>query len=69
MLLVGVSGPGRRSGLRYSLRLSDLQAIIPAEVSLVGRLATMLKKTKGPTLKIKELPVAVSEHIFFVERD
>ncbi|CAE7890125.1 unnamed protein product [Symbiodinium sp. KB8] len=37
---------------------------------LAGRApATMLKKTKGPTLKIKELPVAVSEHIFFVERD
>eukprot|EP00439_Symbiodinium_sp_Y106_P058225 s6478_g8.t1 len=43
-----------------SLRWSDLQAIIPAELSLVeGRLTTVLRRTKtsGPSRRIKELPV------------
>ena len=44
-----------------SLRWSDLQAIIPAELSLVeGRLTTVLRRTKtsGPSRRVKELPVA-----------
>ena len=53
-----------------SLRWSHLQAIIPAELSFVeGRLAaaTVLRRTKtsGPN-RVKELPVAISEHAFFL---
>ena len=47
-----------------SLRWSDLQAIIPAELSLVeGRLTTV--QTSGPSRRVKELPVAISEHAYF----
>ena len=52
-----------------SLRWSDLQAIIPAELSLVeGRLTTVLRRTKtsGPSRRVKELPVAISEHAYFL---
>ena len=52
-----------------SLRWSDLQAIIPAELALVeGRLTTVLRRTKisGPSRGIKELPVAISEHAYFL---
>ena len=52
-----------------SLRWSDLQAIIPAELALVeGRLTTVLRRTKtsGPSRRIKELPVAISEHAYFL---
>ena len=52
-----------------SLRWSDLQAIIPAELSLVeGRLTTVLRRTKtsGPSRRIKELPVGISEHAYFL---
>ena len=51
-----------------SLRWSDLQAVKPADLRLTdGRLATTLRKTKtsGPTKRIKELPVCVSEQAFF----
>ena len=51
-----------------SLWSSDLQAIKPVELRLTdGRLATTLRKTKtsGPTKRIKELPVCVSEQAFF----
>ena len=48
-----------------SLRWSDLQAIIPAELSLVeGRLTTV--QTSGPRRRVKELPVAISEHAYFL---
>ena len=53
-----------------SLRWSDLQAIIPAELALVeGRLVTTLRRTKtsGPNRRVRELPVAISEHAFFVK--
>ena len=52
-----------------SLRWSDLQAIIPGELSLVeGRLVTTLRRTKtsGPNRRVRELPVAISEYAFFV---
>ncbi|OLP88351.1 hypothetical protein AK812_SmicGene30348 [Symbiodinium microadriaticum] len=52
-----------------SLRWSDLQAIIPAELSLVeGRLVTTLRRTKtsGPNRRVRELPVAISEYALFV---
>ena len=55
--------------VRASLRWSDLQAIIPAELSLVeGRLTTVLRltKTSGPSRRVKELPVAISEHAYFL---
>ena len=48
----------------------DLQAIIPAELALVeGRRVTMLRRTKtsGPNRRVRELPVAISEHAFFVK--
>ena len=48
-----------------SLRWSDLQAIIPAELALVeGLLVTTLRRTKtsGPNRRVRELPVAISEH-------
>ncbi|CAE7244446.1 unnamed protein product, partial [Symbiodinium microadriaticum] len=49
-----------------SLRWSDLQAIIPAELVLVeGRLVTTLRWTKTS----EELPVAISEHAFILGRD
>ncbi|CAE7469080.1 unnamed protein product, partial [Symbiodinium microadriaticum] len=54
-----------------SLRWSDLQAIIPAELSLVeGRLVTTLRRTKtsGPRRRVRELPVAISEYAFFARR-
>ena len=54
-----------------SLCWSDLQAIIPAELSLVeGRLVTTLRRTKtsGPNRRVRELPVAISEYAFFVKR-
>ncbi|CAE7894569.1 unnamed protein product, partial [Symbiodinium sp. KB8] len=54
-----------------SLRWSDLQAIIPAELSLVeGRLVTTLRRTKtsGPNRRVRELPVAISEYAFFARR-
>ena len=50
-----------------SLRWSDLQASIPAELALVeGRLVTTLRRTKtsGPNRRIRELPVAVSDMKF-----
>ena len=50
------------------LRWSDLQAIKPADLRLTeGRLATTLRKTKtsGPTKRVKELPVCVSEVTFY----
>ena len=53
-----------------SLRWSELQAIIPAELALVeGRLVTTLRRTKtsGPNRRVRELPVAISEHAFFVK--
>ena len=53
-----------------SLRWSDLQAIIPGELSLVeGRLVTTLRRTKtsGPNRWVRELPVAISEYAFFVK--
>ena len=53
-----------------SLRWSDLQAIIPGELSLVeGRLVTTLRRTKtsGPNRRVRELPVAISEFAFFVK--
>ena len=53
-----------------SLRWSDLQAIIPGELSLVeGRLVTTLRRTKtsGPNRRVRELPVAISEYAFFVK--
>ena len=44
-----------------SLRWSDLQAIIPAKLSLVeGRLTTVLRRTKTSG------PVAISEHAYFL---
>ena len=52
-----------------SLRWSDLQASIPVELSLVeGRLTTVLRRTKtsGPSRRVKELPVAISEHAYFL---
>ena len=52
-----------------SLRWSDLQAIIPPELALVeGRLTTVLRRTKtsGPSRRIKELPVAISEDAYFL---
>ena len=51
-----------------SLRWSDLQATRPGELRLVeGRLVTMLRRTKtsGPTRRIKEMPLCVSEAAFF----
>ena len=51
-----------------SLPWSDLQAIKPAELRLTdGGLATALRKTKtsGPTKRVKELPVCVSEQAFY----
>ncbi|OLQ12712.1 hypothetical protein AK812_SmicGene3215 [Symbiodinium microadriaticum] len=54
-----------------SLRWSDLQAIVPAEMALVeGRLVTTLRRTKtsGPNRRVRELPVAISEHAYFVKR-
>ena len=54
-----------------SLRWSDLQAIIPAELSLVeGRLVTTLRRTKtsGPNRRVRELPVAISEYAFLPRR-
>ena len=53
-----------------SPRWSDLQAKIPAELALVeGRLVTTLRRTKtsGPNRRVRELPVAISEHAFFVK--
>ena len=50
-----------------SLRWSDLQAIIPAELSLVeGRLVTTLRRTKtsGPSRRVREVAVAISEYAF-----
>ncbi|OLQ03577.1 hypothetical protein AK812_SmicGene13423 [Symbiodinium microadriaticum] len=47
-----------------TLRWSDLQAIIPGELSLVdGRLVTTLRRTKtsGASRRVKELPVCISE--------
>ena len=50
-----------------SLRWSDLQAVIPAELSLVeGRLVTTLRRTKTSGPNRRELPVAISEYAFFV---
>ena len=52
-----------------SWRWSDLQAMIPGEISVVeGRLfSSLLRRTKttGATRRIKELPVAISERAFF----
>ena len=76
-----VMDPGQATGWRVwawaklikvwgSLRWSDLQAIIPGELSLVeGRLVTTLRRTKtsGPNRRVRELPVAISEHAFFVK--
>ena len=50
-----------------SLRWSDLQAIIAAELALVeGRLVTTLRRTKtsGPNRRVR---VAISEHAFFMK--
>ena len=52
----------------WASRWSDVQAIKPAELRLTdGRLATALRKTKtsGPTKRVKELPVCVSEQAFY----
>ena len=51
-----------------SLRWSDLQAMIPGDISFTfGRRYTLLRRTKttGATRRIKELPVCVSEKAFF----
>ena len=51
-----------------SLRWSDLQAMIPGEMSMVeGGLSTILRRTKttGANRRIKELPVCISERVFF----
>ena len=53
------------------LRWSDLQAIKPADLRLTeGRLATILRKTttSGPTKRVKELPVCVSDVAFYEDR-
>ena len=50
-----------------SLRWSDLQSILPAELNLVeGRLQTILRRTKtsGATKRVKQLQVCVSERSF-----
>ena len=53
-----------------SLRWSDIQAILPQELSLLeGRLTTILRrmKTSGPNRQVKELPVCVSERAYFAK--
>ena len=52
------------------IKVVRLQAIIRAELVLVeGRLVTTLSRTKtsGPNRSVRELPVAISEHAFFVK--
>ena len=49
-------------------RWSDLQAMMPGEMSMVeGGLSTILRRTKttGANRRIKELPVCISERAFF----
>ena len=52
-----------------SLRWDDIQKIIPKELKYYGgRMTTILRTTKttGPTKRVQELPVCVSEHSFVV---
>ena len=53
-----------------SLRWSDIQAILPQELSLIeGRLTTVLRRTKtsGPNRQVKELVVCVSKRADFAK--
>eukprot|EP00435_Cladocopium_sp_Y103_P024952 s3690_g6.t1 len=50
-----------------SLRWDDVQRIVPKELRYyAGRMTTILRitKTTGPTKRVQELPVCVSEHSF-----
>ena len=52
-----------------SLRWDDIQRIVPKELKYYGgRMTTILRvtKTMGPTKRVQELPVCVSEHCFVV---
>eukprot|EP00435_Cladocopium_sp_Y103_P068303 s951_g31.t1 len=50
-----------------SLRWDDVQKIVPKELKYFGgRMTTILRTTKttGPTKRVQELPVCISEHAF-----
>ena len=50
-----------------SLRWDDIQKVVPKELKYFeGRMTTTLRTTKttGPTKRVRELPVCISEHAF-----
>ena len=52
----------------WALRWSDIQAIKPEELRLEEGRLSRRTKTSGPTRRIKELPVCVSEVSFFEDQ-